>query len=421
MTKEQFYNLLPQPSAVDYNNIEQLKDVLEQFPFFQTARLIYTKGLHDNKSFLYSEELKKTAIYAADRKVLYNLIHSSEQNNTQEIFVATANDFATEVVVEDYKEEEIFIIEEEEENIQQEATATFIEPEIIDEPVALNNIEENNLSIVKGDVAENKMGDVEQAFGELLLEQEKQEDVINEEEIEKVKTELSAAEILEQRLKELGVEKKEEPERFIYKASDEIKVDVIKEFIFDKHPEEENLTSFEYKPEEVFIPELKEEANPETVFTNTAIEEPAVVPNISEAHSFSDWLHQLKPLDGIEKKTPAQRETNTNVENLNAQPAIREELLKPIAANAKLDLIDRFIKTEPRIEANKTKFYSPANMAKSSIAEASDIVSETLANIYLKQGNLSKAIQTYEKLSLRFPEKKHFFAARIKEIREERI
>lgn len=79
-------------------------------------------------------------------------------------------------------------------------------------------------------------------------------------------------------------------------------------------------------------------------------------------------------------------------------------------------LIDKFIQQEPRITPSKSAFYSPVNMAKRSIIEPDDLVSETLANIYAQQGNFQKAISFYTKLSLRFPEKSRYFAALIKEL-----
>lgn len=81
-------------------------------------------------------------------------------------------------------------------------------------------------------------------------------------------------------------------------------------------------------------------------------------------------------------------------------------------------LIDEFIRQEPRITPNKSAFYSPVNMAKKSVQEPEDLVTETLAKVYAGQGNYAKAIQIYEKLRLKFPEKKLYFAALIQELKD---
>jgi len=45
------------------------------------------------------------------------------------------------------------------------------------------------------------------------------------------------------------------------------------------------------------------------------------------------------------------------------------------------------------------------------------LMTETLANIYLKQKKFTKAIEAYEILSLKYPEKNSFFARKIKKIK----
>ncbi|MGB2445728.1 MAG: hypothetical protein ACPH86_05190, partial [Schleiferiaceae bacterium] len=47
-------------------------------------------------------------------------------------------------------------------------------------------------------------------------------------------------------------------------------------------------------------------------------------------------------------------------------------------------------------------------------------VTETLAEIYLKQALWDKAINAYEVLSLKYPEKSSFFADRIREIKKQK-
>ena len=82
-------------------------------------------------------------------------------------------------------------------------------------------------------------------------------------------------------------------------------------------------------------------------------------------------------------------------------------------------LIDNFIDLKPNIKVNKDKkFFQPIESARKSLKENTDLVTETLAKVYLAQGHFNKAINAYEKLKLKFPQKSSFFAEQIKIISE---
>jgi tetratricopeptide (TPR) repeat protein len=98
------------------------------------------------------------------------------------------------------------------------------------------------------------------------------------------------------------------------------------------------------------------------------------------------------------------------------QPVDVEEVEPDKSVN---ELIDEFIKNEPRISRPQASFFNPVDAAKESIVDEENIVSETLAMIYFDQGRFEKAINIYRKLSLKYPEKSSYFAALIEKAVEE--
>jgi len=114
-----------------------------------------------------------------------------------------------------------------------------------------------------------------------------------------------------------------------------------------------------------------------------------------EKDSFLGWLNKLNK--SIEKNELRQPLNSTKIE--------KEEVD---------NLVDRFIQTAPRIsKPSKAEFFSPILMAKKSVEDNDMIVSETLARIYIDQGNIEKAIHIFRKLSLLYPDKNTYFAALI--------
>lgn len=82
-------------------------------------------------------------------------------------------------------------------------------------------------------------------------------------------------------------------------------------------------------------------------------------------------------------------------------------------------LIDRFIARQPRIGKLREIDSSVEDWAKESIMEDPTLVTETMARIYAKQGQIGKARKAYRHLALKFPAKSTYFAAQLKKLAQQ--
>ena len=81
----------------------------------------------------------------------------------------------------------------------------------------------------------------------------------------------------------------------------------------------------------------------------------------------------------------------------------------------KIDLIDKFIKNSPKINIDKEYKSDIEIITESKIKD--DLITETLAKIYIDQKKYNKAIKAYSILSLKYPKKSSFFADQIERIK----
>lgn len=301
MNLTEFTTLLSHPNAVSERQVSALEKIVEEFPYFQSARALRLKGLYNQDSFKYNGELKVTAAHTTDRSVLFEYI-------TSENFMAINKAFFAE------KEARINAIKVHEIEI--------LNPEKKEEPVKIDPLEQSILTSIREASASKPQ----------QVEEEK------------------AIEIPQQETK---------PE--ISEESIEEKLEIGKPLEFSR----------------------------------------------AEKHSFQEWL-QLSTFKPIQREeTPIESEKTANTEEISEIDSEKKK---------KLEIIDRFIEANPKISPVKNT--TPISLiSERNSQDNSYLMTETLAKVYLEQKKYQKAIQAYEILILKYPEKSHFFADRILDIK----
>lgn len=138
-------------------------------------------------------------------------------------------------------------------------------------------------------------------------------------------------------------------------------------------------------------------SKPDSTYTLTDFDDHLRRP--SERYTFADWLDYVSERKSILDEEAAQDRNSRQSR-----------------------LIDDFLK-EPveRITPAAAKPISQSEaraIEEKSVSENDEILTETLASIYLKQGKTEKAVSIFKKLSLKYPEKSSYFASRIAEIQK---
>lgn len=471
MNTQQLLGWMNDPASAGKDAGAQLESLTQTFPYFQTAHLLLIKSLHNQNSFLYNNQLKIAAAYATNRKVLYELITKKGNGNGNGIEngIESGNEQKSEVQsskfeIESSKSEvgnantesaaktEI-AAPKEPETVQQETA--IIQPEFpkkrfVSNPdeweagmlrqlqllhhwktspaAELKKLQQEAIKKTQPEIPQEKTEELKNVPVEteaptaadeintllyVLVEPDGAEDIVSENETTEITEEPQNWEIkiireepeaVTEPAAEIIAEKEEAEETAVAVPDDIVHQEMMLEAISSTI--ELEVDDVLPKPEEL-IP-VSQRPAPEIVKTEPEKEEKTVSkeeiqePVSGGEMSFSGWLQNLSQAPKPEPKP---------------EPKIIPEIAastEPVVPNS---LIDKFIQEQPRIKAQKNSFYSPVNMAKKSVQENDEFITETLARIYVKQGNISKAIRSYQKLSLKFPEKTAYFAALIEELK----
>ena len=89
---------------------------------------------------------------------------------------------------------------------------------------------------------------------------------------------------------------------------------------------------------------------------------------------------------------------------------------------SKIEIIDSFLEKNPKINNRIEKGDEDGflNLASDNLFNKSELMTETLAKIYVKQKKIKKALYAYKILSLKYPEKSSLFANRIKKLQKKK-
>jgi hypothetical protein len=424
-----FFDILNNTQSLKEEEITDLQQITEIYPFFQPAQILYAKALHASNHFSFQQNIKKIAVVVYDKKQLYNILHQqnldlesitlsvASQNLVSKvtetpIYSAPTNDVnASEIKQNDIaKTLEIVVNASDNQSsnkqVTEKASTVWMkrEDDIII-PIEKKIVEKNENKVMYF-IYPNKEDKEEKGNEKTIIEKLVSDSDVYQNEIAKAMVNAyTDKEILEidkiDKVKTSNIPLEEalelsEPDNSAKAGIEKIDADANVLEIIDEPEETESIDDTKHSDFADWLKHLKEKNTSSTIKNETN-------------HPTSLTKKPLEPSSSavIEQNVPEKEEENIDLDALKRTKLIKEHQ----------EIIDKIIKIEPRINKPKGEFFNSANKAKDSVVEDNSIVSETLARIYAMQGNLSKAIKTYEILSLKFPEKSAYFAALIKELK----
>jgi len=71
------------PELLDQSSVMELKEIIDDYPFFPVARMLYLRNLKNINSYKFEQELVKHAIFIPDRSLLFRLLDVQVKDNVR--------------------------------------------------------------------------------------------------------------------------------------------------------------------------------------------------------------------------------------------------------------------------------------------------------------------------------------------------
>jgi hypothetical protein len=374
VNQEHLSHIVKQPASISGQDAIELEALCKKFPAFSTPFVLLARYYWQTGDYRMEEAVQQAALRVNDREWLYDFVHATAEKANTDI----AKIQETEIPFSEPLESEI--------DIQVEQLSAVVET--ITETVELETIPQEIEIQIEVQIEE-------QTVVSSMFEPEDSENLVFDE-IEALDAAVGAS-----ILGITGLDYAQANPTIENDASGEIVTDV-GGLITPMSAEEDNIetaaiSSFEV--DDVLADEHHAAANEYNIeqFYPTPAETVSGPPT-----DFYSWLGQ-----------PAAQQEEETVAEETAIPVSEQELTH------QQQLIDRFIANNPTISRPKKEFFTPETAAKKSEHLPEQLATETLATVYLNQGNAEGAIRIYERLILKFPEKSTYFVSLIEKTRNE--
>lgn len=447
MNKNNIIEWIDNPVSVDEDATRELRDIIQEFPASPILHWLYLKGLQNQKSYLFNSALSRAAIGSPNRSQLLSWV-GIEQPAT-----------------EDAKKQRFeFVIPEIEKGPEEE---TKVEEKVA--PVVTEDKKEKPIRVapksqplrpkkkapadlpddIKALLEKSKRirADYNEAYS-TEAEETEEEPVHSISDNVEIRTEepVSVEPVIEQPIPSIEELTEKSPihndQEEVFPEPLEISIQQMPEeqteemsFTIDE-PVAEEETYFSIDLDLGIAEESKQQGSilePVEVENSFSIEledySEEVIPETEESKTeeiresgdadFASWLKTLKSDEAGEPEIYEPEPVATKEEitfRLETDVVPQEPKKVDPVKEKKIELIDKFLEERPKITPRKEDF-SLLNIADNLEGDDNQFVTETLAKVYLAQGHTNRAIEAYEILGLKYPEKNSFFADRIREIK----